>query len=92
MAWQKITVNIQNIEAETGKAVLIAMRHKSDYDGFKFWHPAKCVRPGNNSFEVEVSFTDNWEFKLFKNGNGQYNSRDVIAETTIDAETMMEQW
>ena len=92
MAWKKITVNIQNIEAETGNAVLITMRHKSDYDGFKFWHPAKCVRPGSNTFEVEVSFSEGWEFKLFKNGNGQYNSRDVIAETTIDAETMREQW
>lgn len=40
MAWQKITVNVQNVEAETGKAVLITMRHKSDYDGFKFWHLA----------------------------------------------------
>ena len=92
MAWKKITVNIQNVEAETGKAVLIAMRHKSEYDGFKFWHPAKLVRPGSNSFEIEVSFTDNWEFKLFKNGGGKYNAYDVVAEDKIDAETMIDQW
>ena len=92
MAWKKITVNVQNVKTETKKAVLIAMPHSSDYDGFKFWHPAKLVRPGSNSFEIEVSFTDNWEFKLFKNGGGKYNSRDIVAEDKIDAETMIDQW
>lgn len=92
MEWKKIRVNTQNIEAETGKAVLIKMQHSSDYDGYKFWHPAKCVRPGSNTFEVEVSFSEGWEFKLFKNGQGKYNSREKIAETVIDAETMEAQW
>ena len=92
MAWKKILVNTQNVETETGKAVLFKMRHNSDYDGYKFWHPAKCVRPGSNSSELEVSFTDNWEFKLFKNGQGKYNSREKIDEIAIDAETMESQW
>ena len=92
MAWKKILVNTQNVETETGKAVLIKMRHNSDYDGYKFWHPAKCVRPGSNSSELEVSFTDTWEFKLIKNGNGKYNSREIIDQLTIDAETMESQW
>lgn len=37
MAWQKITVNVQNVQTETQKAVLITMPHSSDYDGFPMW-------------------------------------------------------
>lgn len=92
MAWKKITVNVQNVKTETKKAVLIAMPHSSDYDGFKFWVSKNMVHPGNNSFEVVVSFPDNWVFRLFKNGGGKYNSRDIVAEDKIDAETMIDQW
>ena len=42
--WHKITISANSIEASTDKAVLIKMKHKSNYDGFVFWHPKKLVR------------------------------------------------
>lgn len=39
--WHKITISANNIEASTDKAVLIKMKHNSNYDGFVFWHPKK---------------------------------------------------
>lgn len=62
--WFKFPVNIQNIKHETEKAVLIAMPHNSDYDGFEFWHPKKLVRNGSNSYEVFVSISDTFRVTL----------------------------
>lgn len=93
MAWNKIVFNAQNIETETDRAVLIRMPHKSDYDGYMFWHPKKLVREtGAKGYALTFSFTDDFEFKLFKNGNGKYNRHKVIAETTISASEMKEQF
>lgn len=91
--WIKCNLNAQNIETETDKAVLIKMPHKSAYDGFKFWHPKKLVREaGGKGYFYTFSFTDEFEFKLFKNGNGRYNQRDIISETVISADEMAEQF
>ena len=37
-----------------------------------------------------MSFTDEFEFKLKKMGQGKYNKSEVIAEQTISAEDMKE--
>ena len=87
----KVRFNAQNIKAETAKAVLINMPHKSNYDGFCFWVSAKLVRDaGGKGYFKTFSFTDEFEFKLLKFGNGRYNSRDVISEKTITAAEMIE--
>lgn len=86
MKWKNININKSNIEAETSRAVLIKMPHSSDYDGYKFWHPAKLVRRGRHSGAVSIGYTDGFTFKLFKNGNGKYNKFDVLDETEIGAE------
>ena len=91
--WIKCNLNVQNIETETEKAVLIKMPHKSNYDGFKFWHPKKLVREaGGKGYFLTFSFTDEFEFKIFKNGNGRYNQRDIISETVISAAEMAVQF
>ena len=89
--WKSIKFNAQNIVTETDKAVLIACPHKSNFDGFVFWHPKKLVRViGGKGYFVSFSYTDDFEFKLKKYGKGQYNSRDVIDEKTVSTETMEE--
>lgn len=91
--WHKLNLNAQNIEAETERAVLIKMPHSSDYDGFKFWHPKKLVREaGGNGYLLTLSFTDDFEFKLIKNGNGRYNKSEIIDQRTISASEMIEQF
>lgn len=88
MKWRSFTVSTNNIEVSTAKAVLIKMPHKSDYDGFVFWHPAKLVREGDYLYSKKVSYTDDFEFRLFKKGNGRFNYNTKIAEKPISAAEM----
>ena len=88
--WKNIEINIQNIETDTGKATLIKMPNKSKYAGYKFWHPSKLIRYGSNSYARNVGYTDDFKFKLFKNGNGKYNKFNVIDTIEIDVEKFEE--
>lgn len=88
--WKNININIQNIEYETGKATLIKMPNNSDYAGYKFWHPSKLIRPGRNSYAVSLGYTDDFLFRLFKNGNGKYNKKEILDEIEIDVEEFEE--
>lgn len=83
MNWKNININIQNIKQETDRAVLIAMPHNSNYDGYSFWHPSKLVRDGNHSYAISLGYTDDFTFNLKKYGHGKYNKYQVIAEQTI---------
>lgn len=75
MVWKSININVQNAEKTTDKAVLIKMPHKSNYDGYMFWHPSKLVRSGRHSWSVSLSYTDDFKFKLRK-----YNKRLVVID------------
>lgn len=90
MNWKNININRQNIETETCKAVLVKMPHNSDYDGYKFWHPSKLVRSGRNSNSKSISYTDDFTFKLFKNGRGKYNRFDKTDEIEIGVDEFEE--
>ena len=81
--WKSLNINKQNIRAETDRAVLIACPHRSEYDGYCFWHSSKLVREGRHSGAVSVSYTEEFSFRLKKYGKGKYNSREVIDEQTI---------
>lgn len=86
--WKTLTISTNNIEISTAKAVLIKMPHKSAYDGFMFWHPAKLVREGDYLYSRKISYTDDFEFRLFKKGKGRFNYNQKIAEKAISASEM----
>ena len=88
MKWRSFTISTNNIEVSTAKAVLIKMPHKSDYDGFVFWHPAKLVRQGEHPYAKRISYTDDFEFRLFKKGSGRFNYNQKGAEKIISAAEM----
>lgn len=88
--WRSININKQNIKAETGKAVLIACPHNSDYDGYCFWHPSKLVRDGRHSNAVSISYTEDFTFYLKKYGKGQYNRNEVIDEIQLGYDELEE--
>lgn len=81
--WKNLQINIQNIAHETDRAILINCPHKSDYDGYQFWHPSKLVRRGSHSYAKSIGYTDDFTFTLRKMGKGKHNFKDVIAEKQI---------
>lgn len=85
--WQTINFNSQNIEHETAKAVLIKMPNNSEWSGYKFWHPSKCVRTlskGNGYFKT-FSYTENWEFTIFKsNKKGERTAEQILTAEDME--------
>ncbi len=89
MEWSRIQIQSNCIEHETYSALLINMPKTSYYKGFSFWHPKKCCKSiGKNGYLVQISFTDEFEFKLRKYGKGQYNWKEIIDERVINADEL----
>lgn len=86
--WKRLRIPKTNIVYETATAVLITMPHSSDYDGFKFWHSWKITENTGRSYNI--LYNENFTFKLFKNGKGQYNKREVIERLEIKSEELEE--
>lgn len=81
--WRRFTITKNNIKAETGKAVLIACPHHSEYDGYCFWHPSKLVREDRNGWTRSLSYTEEFVFNLKKYGKGKYNRREVLDDVQL---------
>lgn len=90
--WKNFNINTSQVEHDSGRAYLIKMPHNSDYDGYKFWIGGRLVHEGRHSAALRIGVLDDMEFKLFKNGNGRYNQREIIAETTISGAALAEQF
>lgn len=84
--WHKVYFNSQNIEHDTAKAVLIKMPNKSEYAGYKFWHPTRLVREeGGKGYHMSFSFTEEFQFTIRKYGQ----NRQVTAEKIIGWDEML---
>lgn len=64
--WKGININSNLVEKETERAVLFKMPKNSEYKGWQFWHPKKCVHEGKHSAALNLGYTADWDFKLTK--------------------------
>ena len=89
MSWKNLEFNSNNIQNETAKATLIKVP-KTDY---LFWHPSKLVRTfGKKGYMLSLGYTDDFTFKLFRNGNGKHNSHEKIEEFELSAKEFEERF
>lgn len=86
--WKNMEINKNLIKRTTDTAVLIAMPHKSEYDGYSFWHPQKLVRRGRHAAAVSIGYTSEFVFRLKKYGHGRYNFREVLDEIPLAGDEM----
>lgn len=84
-----ININCNQIKYSTGRAYLIAMPHKSDYDGFAFWFPMSLVDEGRHDEAVRLRIPVDFNFKLKKTSNKTYK---VLAEAELNAYQLVEQF
>ena len=67
--WKNVYLNIQNISAETAKAMLIKIPKKTKrWGGSEFWISKKCVRSGSHSYEIEIGVNLEWTYKSVTSG------------------------
>jgi len=80
--WKTVKANSNLIQSSTGKAVLIKLP-KSE---LMFWHPAKCVKQsGKGGYLMEISYTDEFKFKAFRNGKGKSTFNVKIEEKELNS-------
>lgn len=84
-----ININCNQIKYSTGRAYLIAMPHKSAYDGFAFWFPMSLVDEGRHDEAVRLCIPVDFNFKLKKISNKTYK---VLAEAELNAYQLVEQF
>lgn len=78
--WKKILFNIQNIETETDKAVLINLPHNSNYDGWKLWVSKKLIKEGSHSYTRSILCTDSFTFKIIRDGDEKTLTANELEE------------
>lgn len=84
-----ININCNQVKYSTGRAYLIAMPHKSDYDGFAFWFPERLVDEGRHNEAVRLCIPVNFNFTLRRTSPKTYK---VLAEAELNAYELVEQF
>ena len=84
-----ININRNQVKRSTGRALLIAMPHNSDYDGFTFWFPEKLVDEGRHDEAIRLCIPVSFEFKLRRTSPKTFK---VLAEEELNAYQLVEQF
>lgn len=88
--WKNIYINSNLIQNFTSKSYLFKLPSSSKYAGYLFWHPAKCVHYVYNRNDiVSVGYTDDFTFKIFKQGK-IFNRLDEITLAAKEFEEIFE--
>ena len=85
--WKNININDNLVEHETARAVLIRFPKSSEFKGYTFWHPLKCIHEGRHSASFSLGYTDEWDFTIKKTGKKSFK---VLDERSITVEEFEE--
>lgn len=86
--WSRLRIPKTNVVYQTATAVLISMPHSSTWNGYKFWHSLKITENAGGYYNI--LYSDDFKFRLFKNGNGRYNRHEIIDRKEVGAEEIAE--
>lgn len=84
-----ININRNQIKKSTGRAYLITMPHKSDYDGFTFWFPMSLVDEGRHDESLRLCIPVSFDFKLKRTSP---KTHKVLAEEELSAYQLVDQF
>lgn len=84
-----ININRNQIKYSSGRAYLIAMPHKSDYDGYAFWFPEKLVDEGRHDEALRLCIPVSFNFTLKRTSNKTYK---VLDEAELNAYQLVDQF
>ena len=79
--WKSISINKNQVEITTERAVLVNCPKKSSFAGYSFWHSSNLVKDGKHSEALALIFNDDVKFKLRRYGK----NRNVLDEKTLGA-------
>lgn len=84
-----ININRNQIKYSSGRAILIAMPHKSDYDGYTFWFPERLTDEGRHDEALRLCIPVNFNFTLRRTSPKTYK---VLDEVELNAYQLVEQF
>ena len=88
-----LSININRnqikLRSSSGQAYLIAMPHKSDYDGYTFWFPEKLVDEGRHDEALRLCIPVSFNFTLKRMSKKTFK---VLDEVELNAYQLVEQF
>lgn len=77
--WLYFPINIEWIESQTEKALLIKIPQNMPYSGYRFWHPKKLYYP-KDCFHpyLRMNTEHTYNLRHYTYSNGEYIIKDEI--------------
>ena len=85
--WKYMRLYPNQIKTKTDSAALIKMPPGSEFSGWMFWHPLKCIHehPGKMT---EMIYKPDFTFRMKRYGTKPYNKYEVQEQRTISASAL----
>lgn len=66
--WKSLEINSCFAGRKHGKSRMFYCPESSDYAGYVFWHPIKCIKKDEWGETYYIRYNDDWKFRLTANG------------------------
>lgn len=86
--WTNLELYTNMVLHVSEKTALVAMPFKSEFKGYCFNHPARLVRKTKNPHLVNLSFSEEFVFNIFKRERNEDGIYVQVDERNLSAEEM----